>query len=194
MKISHKIIPDNSIDSYHNRSPYSKQSVSIYKDLGIFAARVLKTGGSLAVIAGHEVLLKCGNYIEEAGLHYGHILSINHSGSHSMIYKYDISVFFKPLLLFFKGDRPNEHKQFNDVIYSNPPKKQLHSWEQSPIEAEHMITGLTVGENQIVCDPCMGPGTFGKACIKLNRKFIGIEIDPKVFEVAKANIAITPNL
>ena len=98
-------------------------------------------------------------------------------------------MFHKPLLLFLKGKELNPHKPFNDVIYSNPPKKQLHDWEQSPIEAEHMITGLTVGENQIVCDPFMGAGTFGKACIRLNRRFIGIEKDPKVFEVAKANIA-----
>ena len=92
-------------------------------------------------------------------------------------------------MLFFKGDKPNQHKQFNDVIHSNPPKKQLHNWEQSPIEAEHMITGLTVGRNQIVCDPCMGAGTFGIATHKMNRIFIGIEIDSKVFKVAKANIA-----
>ena len=136
------------------------------------------------------MLLKCGNYIEEAGLHYGHILSLNHKGNHSMIFKYKIPVFFKPLLLFLKGDKPNAHKPFNDVINSKPPNKKLHKWAQSPIEAEHMITGLTVGINQIVCDPCMGPGTFGKACIKLNRKFIGIEIDPEAFKVAKASLAM----
>ena len=37
MKISHKIIPDNSIDLITTDPPYTKQSVSIYKDLGVFA-------------------------------------------------------------------------------------------------------------------------------------------------------------
>ena len=75
-----------------------------------------------------------------------------------MIYNHKISVFHKPLLLFVKGKELNPHKPFNDVIYSKPSKKQLHDWEQSNLKPEHMITGLTVGENQIVCDPFMGVG------------------------------------
>jgi DNA modification methylase len=30
----------------------------------------------------------------------------------------------------------------------------------------------------------MGSGTTGVACVKLGRKFIGIEIDPSYFEIA----------
>ncbi len=33
-------------------------------------------------------------------------------------------------------------------------------------------------------DPFMGSGTTGVACIKLGRKFIGIEIEPKYFDIA----------
>lgn len=44
--------------------PYDEASTPLYKDLGIFAARVLRDGGSLVVITGHGVLLKCANYIE----------------------------------------------------------------------------------------------------------------------------------
>ena len=36
----------------------------------------------------------------------------------------------------------------------------------------------------IVLDPFMGSGTTGVACAKLGRKFIGIEIDPKYFDIA----------
>ena len=61
--------------------------------------------------------------------------------------------------------------------------------EQSPIEAEHVISRLTFeGPNEIVLDPFMGSGTTGIACINLNRKFIGIEIDPEKFEVAKSKL------
>ena len=37
-------------------------------------------------------------------------------------------------------------------------------------------------------DFCMGSGTTGVACVRLGRKFIGIEIEPKYFEIAKARI------
>jgi site-specific DNA-methyltransferase (adenine-specific) len=35
-----------------------------------------------------------------------------------------------------------------------------------------------------VCDPFMGSGTTGVACVQLSRKFIGIEIEPKYFDIA----------
>ena len=73
------------------------------------------------------------------------------------------------------------------MIDSKPPDKSLHELAQSPVEAEYIIENLTV-ENQTVLDPFMGVGNFGKAALKLKRQFIGIEIDPERFELAKANI------
>jgi site-specific DNA-methyltransferase (adenine-specific) len=40
------------------------------------------------------------------------------------------------------------------------------------------------GEPQIILDPFMGSGTTGVACAQLGRKFIGIEIEPKYFDIA----------
>jgi hypothetical protein len=39
-------------------------------------------------------------------------------------------------------------------------------------------------EDQTVLDPFMGSGTTGVACANLGRKFIGIEIEPKYFDIA----------
>ncbi|MCP4142866.1 MAG: site-specific DNA-methyltransferase, partial [Chloroflexi bacterium] len=41
----------------------------------------------------------------------------------------------------------------------------------------------------VVLDPFMGSGTTGKAAILEGREFIGIEIDPEYFEIAKKRIA-----
>jgi DNA modification methylase len=37
---------------------------------------------------------------------------------------------------------------------------------------------------EMVCDPFMGAGTTGVACMKEGRDFIGIEIDPEAFKIA----------
>ena len=39
-------------------------------------------------------------------------------------------------------------------------------------------------EAETILDPFMGSGTTGVACAKLGRKFIGIEIEPKYFDIA----------
>lgn len=43
---------------------------------------------------------------------------------------------------------------------------------------------LTLCGGKTILDPFMGSGTTGVACIKLGRKFIGIEIEPKYFDIA----------
>jgi len=41
----------------------------------------------------------------------------------------------------------------------------------------------------VVLDPYMGSGTTGVACVNLGRKFIGIEIEPKYFDIARRRIS-----
>jgi hypothetical protein len=62
-----------------------------------------------------------------------------------------ISVAWKPYIWFIKG---NEGKTRNpgwvvDFVESNPPRKIVHEWEQSSVQAEHVIKAVTE-ENQIV--------------------------------------------
>ena len=38
--------------------------------------------------------------------------------------------------------------------------------------------------DETVLDPFMGSGTTGVACMNLGRRFIGIEIEPKYFDIA----------
>lgn len=46
-------------------------------------------------------------------------------------------------------------------------------------------------KNDVIVDPFMGSGTTGVACKLLNRDFIGIEINPTYFEIAKKRIEDT---
>jgi site-specific DNA-methyltransferase (adenine-specific)/modification methylase len=41
---------------------------------------------------------------------------------------------------------------------------------------------------QLICDPFMGSGTTGVACVKLGRRFIGIEKEPKYFDICVKRI------
>ena len=52
-------------------------------------------------------------------------------------------------------------------------------------------------DSEIILDPFMGSGTTGVAAVTLGRKFIGIEIDQKYFDIAVRRIQAAldaPNL
>ena len=53
--------------------------------------------------------------------------------------------------------------------------------------ARWMVGRVSFGGDTIL-DPFMGSGTTGVACAKLGRKFIGIEIEPKYFDIAVRRI------
>lgn len=55
---------------------------------------------------------------------------------------------------------------------------------QKPIEVMEWCVRQLPADAQTVFDPFMGSGTTGVACVKLGRKFTGIEIDNKYFEIA----------
>ena len=49
----------------------------------------------------------------------------------------------------------------------------------------HVVLSLCRGfPSTTVLDPFMGSGTTGVACAKMGRKFVGIEIEPKYFDIA----------
>lgn len=53
-----------------------------------------------------------------------------------------------------------------------------------PLDQMKELIGNFANPNGIVLDPFMGSGTTGVACANLGRKFIGIEIEPKYFDIA----------
>ena len=60
-----------------------------------------------------------------------------------------------------------------------------------PTEKPLALMSWTVTQSRTtgtILDPFMGSGTTGVACMNLGRKFIGIEIEPKYFDIAVERI------
>lgn len=58
-----------------------------------------------------------------------------------------------------------------------------------PITMMDAVVRRYTGETETVFDPFMGSGTTGVACVKLGRNFIGIEREPKYYDIAARRIA-----
>lgn len=53
-----------------------------------------------------------------------------------------------------------------------------------PLDLMRLVVGQWVRPETTALDPFMGSGTTGVACSQLGRNFIGIEIEPKYFDIA----------
>jgi 16S rRNA G966 N2-methylase RsmD len=182
-----KTIPNSSVDLIYTDPPYGAEYIYLYNDLATVASNVLKEGASLVTYVGEIAIPKVCEMMENAGLTYWWQIAILLDGSFARFFPRQVVIKKKMLLWFVKGNKLSINDFLSDVIKSDTPSKELHDWEQSPIEAAHVISRLTY-EGQTVFDPMMGSGTTGAAAIQLGRKFIGIEIGSDKFEIAEARI------
>ncbi len=82
----------------------------------------------------------------------------------------------------------NGGKQMKNLWEINAEKhKTIHPTEKPETLLERIIL-IASKEGNTVLDPFMGSGTTGVVAKRLNRNFIGFEIDQKYFEIAKKRI------
>jgi len=72
-------------------------------------------------------------------------------------------------------------------ILEVPSQKGKHP-TQKPTALMEWVLKYYTRENDLVLDPTMGSGSTGVACQNMNRRFIGIEMDEKIFEDAKKRL------
>lgn len=65
--------------------------------------------------------------------------------------------------------------------------KKLHSTQKPVALLEYLIKTYT-NEGDLVLDNTFGSCSTGEACLRTNRRFIGIERDPNYFEIGKARM------
>ena len=84
---------------------------------------------------------------------------------------------------YFNGKRITDVWMFDRIS----GKKQLHQ-NQKPVDLLKQCILKHSDENDVIFDGFMGSGSTGVACIETGRKFIGVELDKKYFEIAKERI------
>lgn len=92
----------------------------------------------------------------------------------------------------------NGHRAYR-VFSGNPISNEFNAkvsrdtyWghpSQKPLSVIIDLVMLICPDGATVLDPFMGSGTTGVACVQTGRKFIGIEIDARYFEIAKRRIS-----
>jgi len=80
---------------------------------------------------------------------------------------------------------PRSVIKFRNSYYDDG--KQMHP-TQKPVALYEYLVRTYTNEGDTVLDITMGSGTTGVACINTNRNFIGIDNEPKYYEIAEKRI------
>ena len=91
---------------------------------------------------------------------------------------------FLPVLLYGTYPDLNMGAHYPTAIASNETAEKNGHPVPKPVGWMRWLVGLTTRYGEVVLDPFMGSGTTGVACAQLGRKFIGIEREPKYFDIA----------
>lgn len=94
--------------------------------------------------------------------------------------QYEVIAFYPGPDHFWPAMRPS------DVVQHGRTGNVYHPTEK-PVSLMSEVVGWTAG---VVLDPFMGSGTTGVAALQLGRKFIGIEIERRYFDIACERIEV----
>jgi len=99
------------------------------------------------------------------------------NGQHLWLSSIETCVFGKESGAIF-----NEHCV--SPVFRLPTEPKEYHPTAKPIHLMERLIRASTNEGMTVIDPFMGSGTTGVAAIQMGRKFIGIEREPKYFEIA----------
>lgn len=211
-----KTIPDNSIDLVVTDPPYKTTSrgnagtsggmlqKEINKKGQVFKHnnikpqeyipelyRVLKDGSHCYIMTNHVNLQEMLNVATESGFKFVKCL-IWDKGNKIMGQYYMSS--FEYILFLRKGKAKRINNcgtadilRVPNIKLKGEDGKNLHDTEK-PVELMKIMIDNSSNEGDIVFDPFMGIGSTGVACLELNRRFIGVELDEVYFPIAKNRI------
>jgi len=188
IKMAKDIIPDHSVDLIFTDPPYPKEYHYCYEFLAVEAARVLKPTGFLVAYIGPYWKGKLMDTLGEQ-LKYFYDFILVHRGNTSILWPRRIISGYKSLLCYsLKGCAPLPRTNILGKYDGAGGDKRFHKWGQEANSARYYIDVLSP-PGGLVVDYFMGAGTFGEVCKRLEREYIGFEIDHDTYEMARARIA-----
>ncbi len=181
------VLEPDSVDLILTAAPNKRKDLSLYNDLGKFAATVLKPGRLLAVYASTYHLAEV---MRRLSRHLDYVWTVAVVKAHgTQVISRRIKSEWTPILLFSKGDyRPEPGTEWlQDRMESCTRGEGKHDREQPVEEALLLVKALT-HQGSLVVDPLLGSGTTGVACKQLNRRVVGCDVDRKAVEMAVARL------
>lgn len=184
------VLAAESVDWIITDPPYGAEWVDTLKEFSTWAHRVLRVGGSALVMIGQHALHE-SLWALSSSLTYHWLMSYTLELGSPTPLLLGLKVFngWKPVVWLCKGPTPNTTFTNADRYISKREEreKDVFAWQQGQGFFDWTVEKFTRNDH-VVCDPFLGSGTTGRSARRYRRHFIGIEMDPKMFDLAKSRI------
>lgn len=156
--------------------------VWLLRELAVQSSRLIAPDGSLLAFCDWRMAFAVGPAMESAGFRLRNLLVWDKGN-------FGCGTGFRPqheLVLHLTRRAPTFHAMDVGNVLSGsrvPSKDRLHPAEK-PVDVLARMIGVVSPAGALVVDPFMGSGATGAACLKVDRRFIGIEVDEAHCEAA----------
>lgn len=175
-----------SVDVILTDPPYPLEYLPLYERLALEAARLLKPGGTLAVMCGQSYLPHIYAMLSQHLTYQWTFAYLTPGGQSAQLWERHVNTFWKPVLWFVKGDYNGGWK--GDVSKSDANDKRFHEWGQSESGMMDLVERFSQ-PGDLILDPFVGGGTTGIAAVALKRRFIGFDLDMDRVSLAQRRLA-----
>ena len=180
-----KSIPDNAVDLILTSPPFKEKDIN--EDYWDFYNRFFKEANR--VFSKIMLIIHSATKVNYLIKHDPpKRLLIWGKGFSKYSYRYNL------ILAYQKTDKYNINRRiWNDCFAVPSLYKDKSIKYQDPLELYKLLLNM-FKECQIILDPFLGSGTTAVACKQLNRRYIGIEINPEYCKIAEDRLLNTDPL
>lgn len=161
------------------------------------AEPLLKKGGNIVIFNSWKNMSYIVEKLEECGFEIKDLIrwkktnAMPRNRDRRFITDYEVAVWAVKKGGKWIFNRLSDTYEIPEIVGGLTPKSEKldggHTTQKPVYVMEWLIERLT-NEGQNILDPFSGSGTTGVACVKLNRNFIGFELDEKYCNIANKRI------
>lgn len=98
--------------------------------------------------------------------------------------KGDYAPQYEFILFLTKGKKKLNGRRDSNILEFSRTNNKIHP-TQKPLDLIEFLISKSTNEYDLILDPFNGSGSTTLSCMKMNRNFIGIEIDENYFNISK---------
>ena len=158
---------------------------------------LLKKGGNIVIFNSWKNMTYISNALEDNGFEVKDLIrwkktnAMPRNRDRRFITDYEVATWAVKKGGKWTFNRLSDTYEIPEILGGLTPKSEKVNGghpTQKPVYVMKWLLERLTNEGDLILDPFMGSGSTGVACKELNRRFIGIELDEKYFNIAQERI------